>query len=287
MLVRAPVLAILAAAACLGSLASSARAAPHADIAALQVALRSAGTYGGTVDGIRGPGTVAALRALQARAGLPVDGVAGPRTRHALGRLGRHLYGSRPLHLGHVGWDVAALQFKLAIHGFPSGSFDGGLGPRSIRALQRFQAWAGLHADGVAGPGTQRALRAPPARSPVKLLRPVRAAVGDRFGPRDNRFHAGVDFPAPTGTPVTAAGFGDVVFSGYDSSGWGNMVVVRHRFGLRTLYAHLSSIAVPTGAHVGAGQLLGRVGQTGHASGPHLHFELLLRGANLDPLSAL
>ncbi|MEA2191471.1 MAG: hypothetical protein QOI73_1592, partial [Solirubrobacteraceae bacterium] len=132
-----------------------------------------------------------------------------------------------------------------------------------------------------------RALRAPPARSPVKLLRPVRAAVGDRFGPRDNRFHAGVDFPAPTGTPVTAAGFGDVVFSGWDNSGWGNMVLVRHRFGLRTLYAHLSSIVVPTGAHVGAGQLVGRVGQTGHASGPHLHFELLLRGANLDPLSAL
>jgi murein DD-endopeptidase MepM/ murein hydrolase activator NlpD len=287
MLVRAPVLALLAAVACLGSLAPGARAAPHADVAALQVALRSAGTYAGTVDGIRGPGTVAATRALQAKLGLPVDGVAGPRTRRALGRLGRHLYGSRPLRLGDVGWDVAALQFKLAIHGFPSGAFDGGLGPRSIRALARFQAWAGLRADGVAGPGTQRALRAPPARSPVKLLRPVNAAIGDRFGPRDDAFHAGLDFPAPTGTPVTAAGFGDVVFSGYDSSGWGNMVLLRHRFGLRTLYAHLSSIAVSIGAHVDAGQLVGRVGQTGRATGPHLHFEVLLRGANIDPLSAL
>ncbi len=287
MLARAPVLALLAAVACLGSIAPAASAAPRADVAALQVGLRSAGTYGGTVDGIRGPRTVAAVRALQARAGLPVDGVAGPRTRRALGRLGRHLYGSRPLRLGHVGWDVAALQFKLAIHGFPSGSFDGGLGPRSVRALQRFQAWAGLRADGVAGPGTQAALRAPPARSPVNLLRPVNAGVGDRFGPRENRFHAGADFPAPAGTPVTAAGFGDVVFSGYDSGGWGNLVILRHRFGLRTIYAHLSSIAVPTGAHVGAGQLLGRVGQSGHATGPHLHFELLLRGANVDPLSAM
>jgi murein DD-endopeptidase MepM/ murein hydrolase activator NlpD len=287
MLVRAPVLAIVVAAACLGWLAPGALAAPRADVAALQVALRSAGTYGGTVDGIRGPGTVAAVRSLQARVGLPVDGVAGRRTRRALGRLGRHLYGSRPLALGQIGWDVAALQFKLAIHGFPSGSFDGALGPRSIRALQRFQVWAGLPADGVAGAGTWRALRAPPPRSPVKLLRPVNAVVGDRFGPRDDRFHAGADFPAPTGTPVTAAGFGDVVFSGYDAGGWGNMVIVRHRFGLRTLYAHLSSIAVATGAPVGAGQLVGRVGQTGHATGPHLHFELLLRGANVDPLSAL
>jgi murein DD-endopeptidase MepM/ murein hydrolase activator NlpD len=121
----------------------------------------------------------------------------------------------------------------------------------------------------------------------VKLLRPVKAAIGDRFGPRGNGFHAGDDFPAPTGTPVTAAGFGDVVFSGWDSSGWGNMVLVRHRFGLRTLYAHLSSIAVSIGAHVGAGQLVGRVGQTGRATGPHLHFEVLLRGANIDPLTAL
>ena len=287
MLVRAPLLAVLAALACLWAPATAAAAPGRGDIAALQVALRVAGTYAGTVDGILGPATSAGVRKLQARAGLPVDGIAGRRTRRVFGRHGRHPYGSRPMRIGHVGWDVAALQFKLAAHGFPSGPVDGGLGPRSIRALKRFQTWAGVTADGVAGPGTQRALRRPPARSPVKLLRPIGAAVGDRFGPRDNRFHAGLDFPAPTGTSVTAAGFGDVVYSGYDTSGWGNLVIVKHRFGLRTLYAHLSSISVPIGAHVEAGQRVGRVGQTGHASGPHLHFEVLLRGANIDPLSAL
>jgi murein DD-endopeptidase MepM/ murein hydrolase activator NlpD len=89
------------------------------------------------------------------------------------------------------------------------------------------------------------------------------------------------------GTPVTTAGFGRVVFAGWDSYGWGNFVVIEHRFGLRSLYAHLSTIEVSRGQSVGAGQRLGRVGSTGRSTGPHLHFELLLRGANIDPLTAL
>ena len=272
---------------CTGLAAPAAIASVRGDVAALQVALRRAGAYAGTVDGVLGPGTAAAVRQAQRRAGLAADGVVGPATRRALGSLGRHAYGTRTIAAGAVGWDVAALQFKLAAHGFPSGPVDGALGPRSVAALQRFQAWAGLRADGVAGPSTRRALAAPVPRSPVGLRRPVQAAAGDRFGPRWNVFHAGVDFPAPSGTPVTAAGFGTVVMAGYDSSGWGNMVVIGHRFGLRTLYAHLASIAISRGQAVGVGQRLGTVGATGRASGPHLHFELLLRGANVDPLSAL
>lgn len=266
---------------------ASAGAARSADVAALQVALRAAGVYDGTIDGLRGARTTAAVRAVQRRSGLTVDGIAGPRTRRALGRLGRPRYGSRPLRAGHVGWDVSALQFKLALRGFPGGPLDGGLGPRTGAALRRFQAWAGLAADGIAGPATWRALRGRPPRAPVRLLRPVRAALRGRFGPRADRFHAGVDFPAPAGTPVTAAGFGTVAFAGWDDSGWGNMVIVRHRFGLRTRYAHLSSIAVRAGQFVAAGAPLGAVGATGRSSGPHLHFELLLRGAAIDPLGAL
>lgn len=267
--------------------AVAAAAPARADVAALQVALRAAGSYDGTVDGIRGPATSAAVRAVQRGAGLAVDGIAGPRTRRALGRRGRHPYGSRALRAGDVGWDVSALQFKLALHGFPSGGFDGVLGPRALRALLRFQLWAGLRRDGVAGPATLRALRAPPPRSPVRLLAPVAVAVGDRFGPRGARLHAGTDFPAPAGTPVTTAGFGRVVFAGFDASGWGNLVVVAHRFGLRTLYAHLSQVDVRRGAFVSAGARVGRVGATGAATGPHLHFEVTLRGANVDPLTAL
>ena len=273
---------------CTGLAAPAAIASVRGDVAALQVALRRAGAYAGTVDGVLGP---------RHRGGRPP----GPASRRP-GRGRRRRPGhaararlARPPRLrqlarsprGAVGWDVAALQFKLAAHGFPSGPVDGALGPRSVAALQRFQAWAGLRADGVAGPSTRRALAAPVPRSPVRLRRPVQAAAGDRFGPRWNVFHAGVDFPAPSGTPVTAAGFGTVVTAGYDSSGWGNMVVIGHRFGLRTLYAHLASFAVSRGQAVGVGQRIGTVGATGRASGPHLHFELLLRGANVDPLSAL
>ena len=193
----------------------------------------------------------------------------------------------RQMRAGAVGWDVAALQFGLATHGFPGGPIDGALGPRSVAALQRFQRWAGLTPDAIAGPSTRRALTAPPPRAPVRLRAPVRGPVGDRFGPRWNVFHAGVDFPARTGTPVTAAGWGTVVRAGYDASGWGNMVVIGHRFGMRTLYAHLASVDVVAGQAVGVGQRLGTVGTTGRTSGPHLHFELLLRGANVDPLGAL
>jgi murein DD-endopeptidase MepM/ murein hydrolase activator NlpD len=261
--------------------------ARDANTAALQVALRGAGQYSGTVDGVRGPGTRAATAAFQRSHGLPADGVAGARTRRALGAGGRPRYGSRPLGVGAHGWDVAALQFKLAIHGFPSGPMDGGLGGHTGRAIARFQRFAGLPADGVAGRGTMRALRRHVPRSPVRLLRPVQAAFGDRFGPRTNRFHAGLDFPAASGTPVTAAGRGTVVFAGVSASGWGNLIIIRHRFGLRTFYAHLSSFGVRTGQYVGAGARIGRVGSTGFSTGPHLHFELLLRGANVDPASAL
>jgi len=268
--------------------AGPARAASSAGVAALQVALRSEGLYAGTVDGVLGPGTRGAVARLQARRGLPVDGVPGPMTRHALGRLGRPAYGSRLLRSGTSGWDVAALQHLLGRVGFPSGPVDGGFGPRVAGAVSRFQSWAGLAADSVAGPGTLGALNRPPVRSPVRLLAPIAVPMTDRFGPRGDRFHSGVDFPALTGTTVRAAGRGCVSFARMDgTSGYGNLVVIRHRFGLTTFYAHLSRITVREGYCVTAGERIGLVGSTGISSGPHLHFELRLRGAVLDPATAL
>jgi len=227
------------------------------------------------------------VRQLQRRAGLAVDGVVGPRTRRVLGRRGRPALGTRLLRRGRVGWDAAQLQFLLAWHGFPSGAFDGALGERTDRSLRRFQRWAGLTADGRAGPATIAALRTAPPSSPIRLAAPVPAAPTDGFGPRANRFHAGIDFPCPSGTPVAAAGAGRVTFAGWDAGGFGNLIVVAHSSGVRTLYAHLSSIAVRRGQAVSTGAPLGRVGSTGASTGPHLHFEVRLRAAAVDPLTAL
>jgi peptidoglycan hydrolase-like protein with peptidoglycan-binding domain len=256
-------------------------------VAALQVALRAERLDTGPVDGVAGPATAAGVRALQARRGLAVDGVAGARTRRALGRRGRPGYGARTMTSGDQGWDVAALQFELAAHGFPSGSVDGGFGARTAAALRRFQAWAGLAPDGAAGPGTRAALARPVPRSPLRFVPPVAARLGDRFGPRGDRLHSGVDYEAPQGLRVGAAGRGCVRFAGWDAGGYGNLVVIAHRAGMTSWYAHLDTIAVRPGQCVPATWRIGTVGATGRAFGPHLHFELRLRGAVIDPLTGL
>lgn len=256
-------------------------------VAALQVALRAHGTYGGTIDGIKGPRTIRGIMRFQRRAGLVVDGIVGPRTRRALGRFARHRTGLRAMHRGKVGWDVAALQFNLAWHGFPSGTVDGRFGPRTDAALRRYQRWRGLGADGIAGPATLRSLRAPPPRAPLSLSRPVRARYSDRFGPRGNRFHTGLDFPAAYGARVSAARSGRVAFAGWNSGGYGYLVVIRHGHGVRSLYAHLSRLSVRRGNGVRRGTRVGAVGASGHATGPHLHFEVRVRGAAVNPLAAL
>jgi murein DD-endopeptidase MepM/ murein hydrolase activator NlpD len=266
--------------------ASPAAAADPGDIAALQVALQARGVYAGSIDGIAGPATTAGVRAVQQQAGIAVDGVAGPATRRALGWRGRPSLGARPVTSGMRGWDVAAAQSLLARAGFPSGVFDGLAGAHFAAALTRFQAWAGLAADGVAGPATVARLASPPPRSPLRFRAPIAAAPGDGFGPRGDSFHTGIDFPAATGTAVFAAGAGCVTFTGFDD-GYGFLVVLAHSSGVTTWYAHLSRIDVRPRACVAAGTRVGAVGATGHATGPHLHFEVRVRGAAIDPRTAL
>src|SRR2546430_5878815 len=263
-------------------------AARDPTVAALQVGLQSRGLYQGPIDGIDGPATSKAIRKLQKRAHITVDGVVGPQTRHALGRFARHRLGSRKLRIGKAGWDVASLQFQLAEHGFPSGTFDGIFGPHINRALRRFPALAGLKSDGVAGPATLGALTARPPTIPLPLAWPLTAPVlGDRFGPRGAGWHSGIDLPAPMGAPVYAARSGQVVWAGWREGGWGFLVVVAHGHGERSMYAHLSRIDVRVGVWVGQGVRVGLIGASGHATGPHLHFEVRIRGASVDPLRAL
>jgi len=110
------------------------------------------------------------------------------------------------------------------------------------------------------------------------------------FGMREHpifhtqRAHLGVDYAAPTGTPVISVADGVVVESGF-SGGFGNMVVVQHNARQSTVYAHLSKIGVRKGQAVKQGDNLGAVGATGWATGPHLHFEFRINGRHVDPLT--
>jgi len=109
------------------------------------------------------------------------------------------------------------------------------------------------------------------------------------FGPRthpiygDVRMHNGVDFPAPTGTPIRAAAGGVVVFS-EPSGGYGNLTVVDHGNSLATAYAHQSVTGVVVGQRVAKGQAIGLVGCTGSCTGSHVHFEVRIGGTPVDPL---
>jgi murein DD-endopeptidase MepM/ murein hydrolase activator NlpD len=267
--------------------AGIARAEGSSDTAALQVALRERSLYLGDVDGYYGPVTSAAVQAFQRRAGLLETGGLGPLTRGALGAYAPRTLGSRALRFGRVGWDVAALQFQLAWHGFPSGVFDGVFGPKTGASVLRYERWLGLFPDAIAGPAVLADLRSPPPHSPLTLAWPLPFPVGDRFGPRGVRFHAGIDILSPPGVPVAAARSGYVAYAGWRDGGWGIEVTIAHGGGVRTIYAHLSATAVSVGDRVAGGTMIGRVGSTGEATGPHLHFEVRVRGAAVDPLGAL
>jgi murein DD-endopeptidase MepM/ murein hydrolase activator NlpD len=118
---------------------------------------------------------------------------------------------------------------------------------------------------------------------------PVAGPISSGFGIRvhpilgDVRMHTGVDYAVGTGYPIRAAGPGVVVWAG-PRGGYGNAVIIDHRNGLATLYGHQSKVNVTVGDKVSAGQVVGFVGQTGMATGPHLHFEVREFGTPVDPL---
>ncbi|MEM6928630.1 MAG: M23 family metallopeptidase [Myxococcota bacterium] len=115
----------------------------------------------------------------------------------------------------------------------------------------------------------------------------VSSGFGHRHDPIDgvHRHHDGVDIAAERGTPIRAARSGRVVRA-ETAAGYGKLVVVDHGGGLETRYAHCEAIDVTVGAHVAAGDVLGRVGDSGRATGPHLHFEVRRDGRAIDPVRA-
>jgi len=106
-----------------------------------------------------------------------------------------------------------------------------------------------------------------------RFIWPVKGVIGSRFGVRDGTQHDGIDIDAPKGTPILAADAGDVLYAG-EQRGYGNLVLVRHADNLITVYAHNDENRVKAGEHVRKGAVLAIVGQTGRATGPHLHFEV-------------
>ncbi len=111
---------------------------------------------------------------------------------------------------------------------------------------------------------------------------------GNRFHPvlRIYRPHHGVDYSAPAGTPVSAIGDGKIIFAG-DKGGYGRLVGIRHPNGYETFYGHLSRIdkGIRSGTKVDQGEIIGYVGSTGLATGPHLHYEMKINHRSVNPLA--
>jgi murein DD-endopeptidase MepM/ murein hydrolase activator NlpD len=118
------------------------------------------------------------------------------------------------------------------------------------------------------------------------LTWPADGKLTSEFGPRWGRMHKGIDIAADTGTPIVAAEDGRVVFSGW-MSGYGQTIEIDHGDGMMTRYAHQSQTVASEGARVDRGQVIGRVGMTGSATGPHLHFEVRIDDKARDPEAQL
>ncbi len=176
-----------------------------------------------------------------------------------------------------------------------------GLGQSLLSAFERqINTLQGVTPDSAAAPNATPGLEnlipatVPPAVNtpflPAEVTAP--APISSQFGWRQDpisgtpQFHKGVDIAVAYGRDVRAAADGVVAFAG-TQNGYGNTVVVNHAGGRQTRYAHLSEQAVQAGDRVTEGQVLGKSGNSGRSTGPHLHFELLVDGRPVDPGAAL
>jgi peptidoglycan DL-endopeptidase CwlO len=159
------------------------------------------------------------------------------------------------------------------------GQLEGNLHALQAKQSQLLAAQAGVPV-GAAGP-----IR----KGSGNFIWPVNGPISSGFGMRWGRLHAGVDIVAGTGTPIRAAASGVVAFTQPEASsgGYGNYTCINHGGGISTCYAHQVRFGTTAGAHVSQGQVIGYVGNTGHSFGSHLHFEVRINGAPVDPLGYL
>lgn len=134
----------------------------------------------------------------------------------------------------------------------------------------------------------EKLLAATPAIQPVsnKNLNRIASGFSSRIDPiyKTVKFHAGLDFACPQGTPIYATADGRVKLSGNVGDGYGNHVIIAHGYGYETLYAHMVRTKVRAGQFVKRGEIIGWVGSTGKSTGPHLHYEVHKGGRPVDPI---
>ncbi len=127
-----------------------------------------------------------------------------------------------------------------------------------------------------------------PGIQPVKSTQAnIASGYGYRIHPiyKTTMMHTGIDFTAPTGTPIYAAGNGVIRSVEMNGRGYGNNVIINHGFGYETLYGHMSRINVRNGQKINRGDIVGFVGNTGSSTGPHLHYEVIRNGNKINPIN--
>lgn len=134
----------------------------------------------------------------------------------------------------------------------------------------------------------EKLLAAIPAIQPVsdKDLTRIASGFGTRIDPvyKVPKFHAGLDFTAPVGTPIYATADGVIAEAGYNAGGYGNRVVINHGFGYETLYGHMYRVKARVGQKIKRGEVIGYVGSTGKSTGPHCHYEVHKNDLPVDPV---
>jgi murein DD-endopeptidase MepM/ murein hydrolase activator NlpD len=134
----------------------------------------------------------------------------------------------------------------------------------------------------------EQLLASTPAIQPIsnKELKRVASGYGYRIDPvyKTVRFHAGLDFTAPQGTPIYATANGVAKVAGNAGNGYGNYVILNHGYGYETLYGHMFKVKIKPGTRVKRGEIIGYVGSTGKSTGPHCHYEVHKNGRPIDPV---